>query len=274
MRAPHLRIKLDNNWVKNSFIPALAFDDSFSKFTAQFPGLCIMADSASPQGALPYFRLNGGSDVYGSAALLAYVNGSDTAVQFPYLENYAGHFNRITRNYASFSIASLFGGSSAQPMVAMQNGPGASIDVQLPYLKAMVKNLPSNAIINKAEITFVQVPTISDDKFFGPLRLYPQGVNATGGVYTIADRYPVNDASLNFIDGTPSTITRNGTSLTAYRINIPREIQQAIVAGVNSLHLRIGGTINFPAAYRIVLGGKGNGTALYRPTLNIIYSKQ
>lgn len=277
---PHLRIKLDANWVANSFIPAVAYDSSYAAFTTQFPGLFIaetdttMGMGAAPK-SLPYFRLNGTSDIYGSAAILVYANGSDTATQFPYNETYCAHFNRITRNYTGYPIASLLSSSNSSETVAMQNGPGAAIDFVLPDIKGLAQKLPAGAIINKAEIAFVQVNTgYQDQTFFPPLRLYPQGVNASNGIYTIADRYPVNDASLNFMDGMASSGTRGGNPVTLYRINFPRELQQAIVAGVGSLHLRIGGTVNFPAAYRVVLGGRANANANYRPTLNIIYSKQ
>jgi hypothetical protein len=275
---PHLRIKLDSNWVKNSLLPAVPYDSSFTAFIAQFPGLFI-AETDTIGGmpkSLPYFRLNGTSDLYGSAALLVYSNGSDTAVQFPYNETYCAHFNRITRNYAGYPIANLMSTGTSAETVVMQNGPGAVVDLVLPNIKGLAQKLPAGAIINKAEITFIQVPSgqTGDEKYFPPIRLYPQGVNATGGIYTIADRYPINDASLNFMDGTSATITRGSLSLTAFRLNIPRELQQAIVAGVGSLHLRIGGTVNFPAAYRVALGGRGNANAVYRPALNIIYSKQ
>ncbi len=271
-RTPHLRIRLSDAF-RDKFVNLLKADSNYPDFRRVFPGLYIMADSSGLGAAsLPYFRLNGGSDLYSSAALLAYVSGNDSVpVQFPYIETYAAHFNRIRRNYTGFPAAALLDKSLTQPQVAMQNAPGFAIDLQLPF----IQYLPKNVIINKAEITFAVVPTgLSDDKFFGPQRLYVQGINSSGGQYTIADRYPVNDQALSFIDGTPSSATRSGTALTVYRINIPREVQQAIVAGSTGLHLRIGGTANFPAAYRVVFGGRGNTNPVYRPTINIIYSKQ
>ena len=278
--APHLRVKLDASWVQNVFLPAISYDTSYTAFLQQFAGLCITADTSGlPGRTLPYFLLNGASTVYGSAALLAYVSGNDTApVQFPYIATYAAHFNRIRRNYNGAPIASVLGPGN-QAYLAMQNGPGAAFDIRMPYIQSLFKKIPAGAIINKAELCFTvttapgQTPA-DDARFFPPYRLYPQGVNATGGLYTIADRYPVQDATLNFIDGTSSTVTRNGTTQTVYRINIPREMQQIIVGGLSGLHLRIGGTVNFPAAYRLVVAGTGNTTAAIRPTINIIYTKQ
>lgn len=58
--------------------------------------------------------------------------------------------------------------------------------------------------------------------------------------------------------------------ITQYRINIPREVQRAIVNKTDTLHLRINGTTRLPGAYRLVLGGKGSA---YQAALNITYSK-
>jgi hypothetical protein len=158
----------------------------------------------------------------------------------------------------------------------MQNAPGVVLDVNLPYIQHLFKNLPNGALINKAELVFTQIedPAYENRKYFGPLRLYPQGINSSGGRYTIADRYPVTDATLDFIDGSPRQVVRGGNTLTEYRINIPREVQKAIVQRSNGLHLHLGGTVNFPGAYRLIVGGRGNTNPLYRPSINIIYSKQ
>jgi hypothetical protein len=223
---------------------------------------------------MPYFRLNGTSDLYGTAAIVAYghdANNVDTAIQFYYDERYAAHFNHIERDYTGSPAEGLKNSTALDdPLVVMQNGPGLAVDVVLPY----IQNLPKGVIINKAELVFTQVPNNSD-QFYGPARIYPSGINTSNIHYTVADRYPINDQSLNFIDGTPHTRTKNGTNVTEYRINLPREIQQAIVTNrAGGLHLRLGGTINFPAAYRVVLGGHATTNATYKPAINIIYSKQ
>ncbi|MBS1615242.1 MAG: DUF4270 family protein [Bacteroidetes bacterium] len=274
-QAPHLRIKLDNNWVKNTFMKAVDSDANYDTYLAQFPGLCIApADTSNKfpgQYALPYFRLNGGTDLYSSAALLAYVDGNDSVpVQFPYLEDQAAHFNRIRRNSSGYPLQNI-----TSQYLAMQNAPGAAIDLQLPY----IKELPDNIIINKAEIRFALLnapgqPANDTSKFFPPARLYPQGINSSGGQYTIADRYPINDVTLDFMDGTFSTFSHNGRSYTVYTLNVPRELQQAIIGSSSGLHLLIGGTINFPAAYRLVVAGPDFPDPELRPKLNIIYTKQ
>lgn len=276
-RAPHLRIRLDTTKFNGSLVNSIIVSDSFfTSFRNQFRGFFIVPDtSGSPAAALPYFRLNGTSDIYGAAAVLIYANvgsSTDTVIQLPYQESAAGHFNRITRNYSTAAKALFTATDTNASVVMMQNSPGAIVDLFLPY----IQKLPKNVIINKAELilTAVDDPTGSAAKYFGPARLFPGGMNATGGRYTIADRYPITDNTLNFIDGTPQQIMVGSKTITQYHINLPEEIQKTIVQGVNGIHLRIGGTANFPAAYRVLLGGSGNPDSLYRPYINIIYSKQ
>ena len=279
-RAPHLRITLSDAF-KSDFIAALASDSFFTTFTAALPGFYIVPDTTGPGAALPYFRLNGPADIYSTAGVIAYAHTTgktDTLIyQFPYNENYCAHFNRVTRNYFNPPTTAgslLLSTATNDRLLMMQNAPGTTIDVNLPYTQGLFKALPKNSIINRAELVFTKYDTSIGENFFGPARLYPQGINSSGGHYTIADRYPVTDASLDFIDGTPRTVNKGGKTVTEYRINIPREVQKALIQGSNGLHLRIGGTVNFPAAYRLLVGGRGMQDPVYRPSINIIYSKQ
>lgn len=276
-KASHLRVRL-NDAFKALFLNALKADSSYASFTTAFPGLLIAPDTSGSGQALSYFVLNsGGSDIYSQAGIIAYTHttgGSDTVVyQFPYNEAQCAHFNRITRNYYNppSGAASLFQSTAANDrLVMMQNGPGGAVDIWLPY----IQKLPKYPII-RAELVLTALDTAFSDKYFGPARLYPIGVNESGLRYSIADRYPTGSlAPLEFMGGTPNRVVRNGVSVTEYRINIPREVQNTIVQGKQGLHLRIGGTANYPGAYRVVLGGRGHTDPLYRASLNIIYSKQ
>ncbi|MEO6831074.1 MAG: DUF4270 family protein [Chitinophagaceae bacterium] len=274
-KAPHIRIKLAQSYV-DALKAAMIYDTSYATFAQKMPGLYITPDSTNPGKALPYVILNGPSTPYGAAGLLVYahntVSGNDSIVyQFPYNETYSAHFNRITRNYTgSPAYALLHSTDTNAATLLMQNAPGAAVDLTLPY----IQHLPKNVIINKAEIVFTKVSATGDDRFFGPARLLPTGINTTGGRYTLADRYPITSNTLDFMDGTPQQVVKNGVTLTQYRINIPREVQQTIVQGINGIHLRVGGTVNFPAAYRVLLGGTGNPEKQFRPAINIIYTKQ
>jgi hypothetical protein len=278
----HLRIRIqDTSAFAPAFRTALANDSSYASFTSLLPGFFIVPDTNGPGMAIPYFRLNGSANLYDVGALVAYTHvpeRTDSAIanQFVYNLDQAAHFNRITRNYSGTPANSLIGNPDmVQQTVLMQNGPGASVDVVIPYARF----LPKNVLIVKAELKLTQVPAIGETQFFGPNRLYPEGVNSAGARYTIADRYAYSqggtqyDAS-GFLDGNVTMAMINGMQVREYRINFPRELQRAILQGSDNLHLRITGTANYPAAYRILLGGKGQSNPAFKPALNIIYSKQ
>jgi hypothetical protein len=277
-RASHLRVRMSASFV-TKFTDALKSDTTFAGFTTALPGVMISVDTTGAGQTIPYFRLNQGSDIYTQAGIVAYAhtNGAtDTLTYlFPYDEKNAAHFNRITRNYFNphSNAADLLQSTATNDSrVMMQNGPGTAIDLQLPYIQKL-SNDP--IVIVKAELVFTEYDTASAEEYFGPARLYPQGMNPDGTRYSIADRYPITDATLDFMGGTPNKVVRNGVTVTEYRLNIPRELQNTIVQGkTGGLHLRIGGTANYPGAYRLVLGGRGNTDPLHRLSLNIIYSKQ
>jgi len=78
---------------------------------------------------------------------------------------------------------------------------------------------------------------------------------------------------LAVLDGYPHTYTVNGVSYVTYTINIPRELQSAIIQGQNTLHLRIIGTQDYYGAYRLIAGGGNNGDPNYQAKFKIVYSK-
>lgn len=282
----HLRIKIqDTAQISTAFRAAIAADSTLPAFANLFPGFYLMADTTNGPGvAMPYFRLNTlstGSGLFDRGALVAYTHlrdgNTDSAIanQFIYDLTNGAHFNRITRNLSGTPANSIVNNTdTVQQVVLMQNAPGAAIDVVLPK----ISQLPKDVLIVKAELKLTQVPAQGDNIFFGPNRLYPEGVNSGGARYIIADRYstsPGNNVldNIGFVDGNVEFVTVNGVVTRQYKLNFPQELQRAIIKGSN-LHLRIGGTSNYPAAYRILFGGRGQSDIAYRPTLNIIYSKQ
>src|SRR5690606_13797227 len=103
----------------------------------------------------------------------------------------------------------------------------------------------------------------------------PVGINDAGEEYEIRDFISGDiTAAVTYVDGTKrSEKDASGNDITVYRINIPRELQNAIIDKRNELHLRIkgAGAKALPAAYRLVTGGRGHST--YKMQLNIVYAK-
>jgi hypothetical protein len=213
----------------------------------------------------------------GSVALYYQENGNTApdsvrASFMNFITNGTVHYNYITRNYAGTQAQQyLQSVAKSDEVIVMQNEPGAALDIRIPNLK----NLPVG-LINKAQlvITQVKLPNDQSDIFTTPARVYPVGVDDAGLSYTILDRMPLSSSSpLEFMDGTAHAVTMpDGTVTTQYFINIPREVQSAIVNRKNELHLRINGTVTYPAAYRLLAGGS-NSNKYYKIRLNIVYSK-
>jgi hypothetical protein len=264
---PHLRVRLDNS-VINTLKAATDTNTTFAGFLRAFNGIYLVPDTNFLGRALPYFRIDPTVGNYTGANLLVYAHNTtrDTTYSFPYNATYAAGFNRITRKYSD--VSNIFNPSN--PQLVMQNQPGAAIDFRFKNLNNQAL-IPEGAVLNKVEITFTRIRAFSDTFFFGPARIYPQGVSNTGVRYTVLDRYPISTQDgLDFIDGTP----RSTAGTITYTLNVPRELQQAITNKESTLHLLIGGTANFPGAYRLILASLTHPDPTLRPLVKIIYSKQ
>jgi len=284
-RAPHLRIKLTNAFMQTLYNAAHTTGDNAS-FLRQIKGFYIVAKDTDNNTlrTIPYFYLSGTADYQRSSIALYYNNpitnskldpDSVQTIFFNFSANDCAHNNYITHNYNGSQLNNyLLSTNQSDDRVFLQNEPGAAIDIRIPYIKYLPKG-----VINKAQLVITQIDyngnpksATATDTFSAPPRIYPVGVDASGGAYSIQDRYPTdNDGPLAFIDGNKNTtILPNGAVITQYYINIPREVQKAILNQVNELHLRINGTVTYPGAYRLMAAGKGSA---YRVRLNISYTK-
>src|SRR5690606_2806566 len=228
--------------------------------------------------AIPYFFLDGNTDYTRAGIAFYFREDSDPNTTkttfFNFSKTDCAHYNRITRDYTGTTAKTYFDLLNSAPntsddVVLLQNEPGAAIDLRIQNIQTLPKE-----VINKAQLIFYKDSSVSDDVFSEPTQIYPVGVNTDGTTYTIKDREPVSSFTpLTLIDGQKRTLTVGGTSVTAYIINIPRELQKAIVEGKDELHLRINGTQTYPGAYRLVAGGRNYNDANYRIKFNVTYSK-
>ncbi|HTN46816.1 MAG TPA: DUF4270 family protein [Flavipsychrobacter sp.] len=273
-RAPHFRIKLSSSFINK--INNVSDDNmsAYAKFLGYFRGFYIQPSASNSGGnALFYFRLNGSYDYLRAGVLFYYKQ--DTTVKtasFFYNPDYCVHYNRISRDYSSTPTGTLMASANVSDSVfVLQNEPGAALDVIVPY----IKNLPKKPI-NKAELIITQYSFVGDnaDKYFGPARLYPQRVNTDGTLTPVQDRYPLTYTEpLAFMDGTKKSVTIAGITFTQYTLNIPREVQTAIVEQKDKLHLRIVGASGYPGAYRLIGGGGNRSDANLKIKLNVVFSK-
>lgn len=280
----HIRIPLSNDFIKDvrDNLNTGVFNDDAS-FLAHFNGFYVAPDSNTNMGnntdLLSYILFDGGGD-YARVAIAFYYtedgsNESKTAF-FNYVRDKTANYSRISRNYAGFPAQSIIDRYSSTINISddsllLQNEPGASIDVRIPN----IDKLPVTSIL-KAELLFTVISSgVGADSLQTPIRVTPVGVDAAGEEYEIRD-FISSDiaAAVAYVDGV-KRIEKDGSGndITTYRINIPRELQNAIIDKRNELHLRIkgAGAKALPAAYRLITGGRGHGT--YKMQLNIVYAK-
>ena len=235
--------------------------------------------------AIPYFRLDG-TNAYNQANLLVYYHDPATvpAQDTDYLEQYyfapsiCSHFNSITRSYSRYPVNNLLHSTTVNDsIIAMQNQPGASLDVIIPG----IKSLPVG-VINNAQLQIHLLPGYNLDTTLLPERMYPIGIGGstypsgvgTGTEYNLADRYPVTSLSpLAYMDGFFHVLNVNGISQRAYTINLPREVLNSIAAKNDTIHLHISGTQDYYGAFKMVAGGGTYADTNYRPKLIVVYSK-
>jgi len=261
-----LRVRLSQNFVQEMYDRVSGFS-SYPDFVDFLKGLYIEPDTNSGNAnTIYYFRLDGTSN-YNTAGILFY-NSDTVRSAFSFNTASCAHFNWLTRHYTQH-VKNYFQSQASADTILLQNEPGAALDIIIPDIQSIPRGL-----INKAELVITLISSPQDAVFTPPARIYPIGIDAGGGAYSIADRLPLTSTTpLDFIDGRSRLVTSGTSVRTQYSINFPRELQQAILQGKTEVHLRINGTQTFPGAYRLIAGGKGNADPGYRLKLNIVYSR-
>lgn len=273
----HLRIPLTDAFQQNvqNLIGTTVFNTE-ANFLSTFNGFYVEPDSNKGGDLIPYFFMDGNEN-YARAAIAFYyreAGSSETKVKFfNYQRDKTANYNKISRNYTGTPVQNLFESYTNNPTVsddrvAVQNGPGASIDLTIQNLN----KVPLSAIL-KAEIVLTQISTgNAADSLVTPARLNIKGIDETGAEYDIQDLQSTSaTAAVALVDGNKRfEKDATGTDVIRYRLNIPRELQKAITDGRNELHLRITSAKGFPGAYRLVAGGRGHSTNGIQ--FNVVYS--
>jgi hypothetical protein len=279
-RAPHIRMRIDDATVRN--LVENSGTDKYSN-TANFLEFfnSIYVKATQPSNTIVYFSLLG-SDIYSNGGFVLYYHTKNSGgaitdtltASFPYdptaSQTKTGYFSKVSRDYTGTPVQALFNSTAASDAtIALQNQPGAAIDIVLPT----VKNLPK-CIVNKAELVLTQIASPMDALFAPPARIYPASIDENGGRHPIADRYPLNsNAPLTFIDGYLRQAAIGGVLVNQYVVNLPRELQDAIVQQRKQLRLRLNGTQTFIGSYRLTAAGKTFSKADYQVKLRVVYTK-
>ncbi len=214
---PGLRIKLKLPVFWNHVHTAdsmAAGSSTFTKdFIKYFNGICVRAANTTKFGqVIPYFRLDG-NNIYNQAGVLLYyhTSTSDSARIESYYHdvNNCGHMNSISKSYSHAPVNALYQSNKANDdIIAIQNLPGAAVDIVVPGLKSIPKG-----IIAKAELMFTVLNDYGNSvgtTYLGPEKLYPEGIGngvypagtLLGLNYILSDYLPVTSTSpLSVLDG-------------------------------------------------------------------------
>lgn len=268
-----LRIKLDRNYIYTNIVQADTSHFSTNKdFTDYFSGWYIKP-SASFGKRVSYFTL-AGNTTNTSARVDFYFHDTANKVKvysFPFSYVTTAYANRIQRDYNGMPAGNYLNTSVHRDSLLAEGTPGIYTKITLRHLN----KIPAS-IINQAELVLTAVPVGSDNYYAPPTHLLLETINESGVVSPIADIYgstgSASTGGLNFMDGNRGTVTINGQTYTQYKLNFPRELQKTIMAGKDSLTLRITANSGYIGAYRFVAPGFGSG-ADARMKLNIIYTK-
>ncbi|GAA4448675.1 hypothetical protein GCM10023092_01600 [Rurimicrobium arvi] len=279
-RAPHIRLKINGSTLSD--LTGNLGTDKYTN-TANFLDFfnAIYVKGITPSNTLVYFSLLG-SDIYTSGGIVLYYhtknssgNITDTlTASFPYdptaSQTKTGYFAKVSRDYTGTPVQALFNSTAvSDATIAVQNQPGAALELTLPTVSGLPK-----CLVNKAELVITQIASPLDAVFAPPARLYPVSIDEYGVRRTIADRYPLTSSSaLTFIDGYLRQVSLGGVLVNQYVVNLPRELQDAIIQQRKELRLRLNGTQTFYGAYRTTTAGSNYSRPEYRVKLNIVYTK-
>ena len=284
--APALRMKLKLQPLMTRINAALAAsqnaENKSKTFIDAFKGICVRpADTRTYRKSLPYVRLNGAS-IYNEAGIILHYHRKDdldTVIEYYFGSGNCGHYNEIVNSYARYPVNKLYTSTQTNDsIVAIQNMPGSSIDVIIPH----IDSIPKNVLINKVELQISLIPSLNNTKYDLPKVLFVKGVGngtypvgvAAGAQYDIEDSKPLTYlttyANSTIIDGTAHSIGSPG--ITTYTIGLPREYMASLSAQNNVLHLQVRGSRIYYGAYRMLAAGGNFSNFKYRAKLFVVYS--
>lgn len=279
-RSSHIRMRISTDLL-NELLSKSGGSEfaNTANFLSYFKGIFVKSEMTG--NTIPYFKLSG-DDIFSKANILMYYHTKNSSgfitdtltASFPFDPNATqtktGFFTRVIRDYSGTPAKALFNSTAiSDNTILIQNLPGAALDLRIPN----VKNLP-RCIVNKAELVITQISSPLEHIFGAPTRIYPEVIDENGVRRIVADRNPVTSSSpLFFIDGNLRSAVVGGQVVNQYVLNIPRELQNAIVEQRKELRLRINGTQTFIGAYRLTAGGSNYSQPAYRIKLNVVYTK-
>jgi hypothetical protein len=284
---PQLRVPIDLSFIRNYFFKASGTQLSNNAVFQNFiKGLYITVSktniSPNHPGGLLYFDLTSGTstiDVYYRYIDTTYA--TDTVItQLPVG---SPSMVKIARNYNNSDIANQLShpNTPAQNIYLQGNG-SLRAKISFPYLANIIKNLGSDATINRAELVVTPVPTTYSN-FFSPsprLTLYRKDI---AGQRTTVPDATYGNAFYQWVAGFGGFYDSYHTSyhfvITGYVENLMRGkivdygtyLAPADTAGLYTGTETISTGNNIVTPERVQVGGSKSSP--YRIKLNILYNR-
>ncbi len=243
-----LRIHLDTSFARRLFNYDTA--DAYktdSAFRSKFRGFAIRSEAGG--NAIMGFDLGGFNTklaIYYHNPKKSNSNGGllrDTTVNYFFFTQFSAAAQYVKRDYNGFpSLASLNNGPAPDPIVFIQNSPGAYANLKIPGLSTM-----SNRVVHRAELIVEQLYDVSDSTFLPPNNLY---LDAFDNTITSNKKFRAIPYDLSFNFDQPAnlapfgvipaiTIDGFGNRIRTWKFNISRYVQHVFTKTATSYDLRL-----------------------------------
>jgi len=269
-----LKISLTHSLASSIFNADNSKFISSGSFAEFFKGFYIAPQDNENQKSISFYNLSG-SDIKSSARLSFYTHDAHDSIQiidFPYNSLFSPYFTKISKDYTGTPSNSFVNSDQNRDSVLLQGFPGFYTDLTL----RNIDKIPAS-IVNKAELVITSLSSGDESIYGSPFRLSLEAKDANGVFNPVADMFQsggsLNSDGMSFVDGNANTVMINGIKHTQYKLNFPRELQNAMMAGKTEITLRIKTVTSYFGVFRF-LGDGFNGPLETQLKTNIVYTKK
>ncbi len=230
--AGELRIPLDLSWAGRfiNYDTTNAYKND-SIFQQRFRGVEVRAAQSSPQKkALTYFNLTDNAKTRITFYCRVQNNGkTDTIAPFFQYKTGYPEASMVRSTPAGAYLANINNGLVNDEQIYIQSTTGSYATIQIPALS----NLP-NAVIHRAELIMDKVPSLEENFYAPPPRLFIEALSGDT-VFTIRNDFIPANSAIGY-----DLTTLGGTfSANKYVFNLSRYTQSILTKGYRNYTLRV-----------------------------------
>ena len=232
--ANELRITLDTNWARRFVFYDTTAGDGYNNdsiFLTKFRGLEVRAAESSPEKrAIAYFRLTENARTRITFYCRIQNNGrTDTiAPYFIYKTRYP-ESNIVRRTPSGNYVTNIGNATPNDQQVFIQATPGSYAAVQIPGLAGI-----PNCVIHRAELIMEKSPSIDENLYPPPPRLFIEGLSGDTSVTIRNDFILANSAAGYDLASLGGIYASN-----KYVFNLTRYVQSIVTKGYRNYTLKV-----------------------------------